>query len=63
MDTVGIENFISTRYTEGPKLVASLEEHVRDYEVEIMTEQKAACLQGKEQSGSGLIEIDSYNFV
>ncbi len=58
MDTVGIENFISTKYTEGPKLVASLEEHVRDYEVEIMTEQKAARLQGKEQSGSGLIEID-----
>ena len=44
MDTVGIENFISVPYTEGPKLVANLEQHVKDYEVDIMTEQKAAGL-------------------
>ncbi len=37
MDTVGIENFISIKKTEGPKLVASLEEHVKDYDVDIMT--------------------------
>ena len=53
MDTVGIENFISTKYTEGPKLVASLEEHVRDYEVDIITEQQAAKLR-REQ----LVEVD-----
>ncbi|MHA7880778.1 MAG: alkyl hydroperoxide reductase subunit F [Saccharospirillum sp.] len=41
-DTVGIENFISVPYTEGPKLVASLEQHVRDYGVDIITDQKAA---------------------
>ncbi|MEM5687012.1 alkyl hydroperoxide reductase subunit F [Bacillus cereus] len=29
MDTMGIENFISVKRTEGPKLVASLEEHVK----------------------------------
>ncbi|GAA0361119.1 alkyl hydroperoxide reductase subunit F [Bowmanella denitrificans] len=40
-DTVGIENFISVKHTEGPKLVASLEEHVRDYEVDIMANQRA----------------------
>ena len=53
MDTVGIENFISTKYTEGPKLVASLEEHVRDYDVDIITEQQAAKLR-REQ----LVEVD-----
>ena len=35
-DTLGIENFISVKYTEGPKLVASFEDHVRDYDVDIM---------------------------
>lgn len=43
-ETVGIENFISVPYTEGPKLVASLEQHVRDYGVDIITDQKAAGL-------------------
>ncbi|MBT00006.1 MAG: alkyl hydroperoxide reductase subunit F [Oceanospirillaceae bacterium] len=53
MDTVGIENFISTKYTEGPKLVASLEEHVRDYDVDIITEQKASKLRRE-----GQVEVD-----
>ncbi|MFP8965953.1 alkyl hydroperoxide reductase subunit F [Pokkaliibacter sp. CJK22405] len=44
LDTVGIENFISVKATEGPKLVANLEEHVRDYEVDIMSEQQAKKL-------------------
>lgn len=44
MDTVGIENFISVPYTEGPKLVASLEQHVKEYEVDVITEQKAAAV-------------------
>src|SRR5690606_31246125 len=42
LDTVGIENVISVKATEGPKLVASLEEHVRDYAVDIMQGQRAA---------------------
>ncbi|PSJ45538.1 alkyl hydroperoxide reductase subunit F [Zobellella taiwanensis] len=42
MDTVGIENFISVPYTEGPKLAASLEQHVREYGVDIITDQRAA---------------------
>jgi alkyl hydroperoxide reductase subunit F len=44
MDTMGIENFISVNYTEGPKLVASLEEHVKEYDVEVFTEQQAVSL-------------------
>ncbi len=53
MDTVGIENFISVPYTEGPKLVASLEQHVKEYEVEVITEQSAAKLRKGE-----LVEVE-----
>jgi alkyl hydroperoxide reductase subunit F len=42
MDTLGIENFISVKETEGPKLVKQLEEHVKTYEVDLMTLQRAA---------------------
>ena len=42
MDTVGIENFISVKATEGPKLAASLEAHVRDYDVDIITQQRVS---------------------
>ncbi|HEY3698615.1 MAG TPA: alkyl hydroperoxide reductase subunit F [Spongiibacteraceae bacterium] len=44
LDTVGIENFISVKATEGPKLVASLEQHVKDYEVDVMANQRAKKL-------------------
>lgn len=52
MDTVGIENFISVPYTEGPKLAASLEQHLKEYDVELVTNQRAAGIQHKD-----LIEI------
>src|SRR3546814_19346440 len=42
LDTLGIENFISVQQTEGPKLAAQLEAHVKDYEVEAMHVQEAA---------------------
>ena len=41
MDTMGIENFISVKETEGPKLVQALEQHVKSYEVDIMNLQRA----------------------
>lgn len=44
LDTLGIENFISVPHTEGPKLVAALEQHVREYEVDIVNRQRAAAL-------------------
>jgi alkyl hydroperoxide reductase subunit F len=44
LDTMGIENFISVQHTEGPKLAAQLEQHVREYEVDIMNLQTAAEL-------------------
>lgn len=48
MDTMGIENFIATKYTEGPKLAAQLEEHVKEYDVDIMSLQTAKALRKNE---------------
>ncbi|WP_251554048.1 alkyl hydroperoxide reductase subunit F [Neobacillus muris] len=56
LDTLGIENFIGTKYTEGPKLAASLEEHVKEYDVDIMSSQRAARLEKKD-----LIEVELEN--
>ena len=44
MDTMGIENLIGTKYTEGPRLVAQLEEHVREYPVDIHNLQRAKSI-------------------
>lgn len=55
-DTVGIENFISIKYTEGPKLADSLEEHVQSYDVDIMKLRRAVKLEKKE-----LIEVELDN--
>ncbi|HZG86287.1 alkyl hydroperoxide reductase subunit F [Paenibacillus sp.] len=56
MDTLGIENFIGTKYTEGPKLAASLEEHVKEYGVDVIKLQRAKRLEKKE-----LIEVELEN--
>lgn len=48
MDTLGIENFIGTKYTEGPKLAATLEEHVKEYDIDVMNLQRAKRLEKKE---------------
>ena len=44
LDTLAIENFISVKETDGPKLASGLEQHVRDYEVDIMNLQRAEAL-------------------
>ncbi|KON83228.1 NADH dehydrogenase [Rossellomorea marisflavi] len=56
MDTLGIENFISMTKTEGPKLVASLEEHVKDYNIDVMNLQRAKGLEKKD-----LVELELEN--
>ncbi|SFD55621.1 alkyl hydroperoxide reductase subunit F [Bacillus sp. 491mf] len=56
MDTMGIENFISVKHTEGPKLVARLEEHVKEYNIDVMNLQRAKRLEKKE-----LIEVELEN--
>jgi NADH-dependent peroxiredoxin subunit F len=44
LDTMGIENFISVKETEGPRFAIALEEHVKAYDVDIMIVQRAAQL-------------------
>jgi NADH-dependent peroxiredoxin subunit F len=57
LDTMAIENFISVQETEGPKMAAQLEQHVRQYEVDIMNLQRAEKL----VYGDELIEIQLAN--
>ena len=52
LDTLAIENFISVRETEGPKLAAALEEHVRQYDVDMIAHQKATRLIPAPQPGA-----------
>ena len=56
LDTMAIENFISVPYTEGPRLAAGLEEHVREYDVDVMGMQRATELVPATGDG-GLIEV------
>ncbi len=49
LDTMSIENFISVQHTEGPKLAVALEEHVKQYDVDIMNLQRAIGLVPGEQ--------------
>lgn len=48
LDTMGIENFISVAYTEGPKLAAGLEAHVSEYPIDVMKAQRAKRLEKKD---------------
>ncbi|MBV4533931.1 alkyl hydroperoxide reductase subunit F [Pseudomonas sp. SWRI107] len=44
LDTLAIENFVSVQETEGPKLATALEEHVKQYDVDIMNLQRGEAL-------------------
>lgn len=49
LDTMAIENFISISATDGPTFATALENHVRDYDVDIMNIQRAEeLIPGKE---------------
>ncbi len=56
LDTLAIENFISVSHTEGPKMATALEQHVREYDVDIMNLQKATALIPASEPG-GLAEV------
>ncbi|MFV0576896.1 MAG: alkyl hydroperoxide reductase subunit F [Vibrio sp.] len=57
MDTMAIENFISVKHTEGPKLAANLAEHLKEYDVDVVTEQQVQKLMGAEHTDDGLIHL------
>ncbi|AQR66973.1 alkyl hydroperoxide reductase subunit F [Janthinobacterium sp. LM6] len=56
LDTLAIENFISVKETDGPKFAVALEQHVKEYDVDIMNTQRAAKL-----TPGKLIEIETAN--
>ena len=60
LDTMSIENFPSVEYTEGPKLAASLEAHVRSYGVDVITAQRAKALHPASAAGElAGVELES----
>lgn len=60
MDTLSIENFISVKETEGPKLARAMEEHVREYGVDIMNLQRASKLvPAASEGGLHTVEFES----
>ena len=56
LDTMGIENFISVPYTEGPKFAAQLEAHVGEYDIDVMNLATAKALKPAKSRG-GLHEV------
>ncbi|MBL25760.1 MAG: alkyl hydroperoxide reductase subunit F [Rhodospirillaceae bacterium] len=56
LDTLDIENLISVPHTEGPELVTAMENHVKEYDVDIMNLQMAEKLIPAAKPG-GLHEI------
>lgn len=55
LDTLSIENLVSVPHTEGPKLATALEQHVREYAVDIMNLQRAEAL--IPAGSDGLIQV------
>lgn len=61
LDTMSIENFISITATDGPKMGVALEQHVKEYDVDIMNLQRAEKLVPASDATGGLIEIELAN--
>ncbi len=60
LDTLGIENFISVLETDGPKFALALEQHAKQYGVEILNLQRAEKLIPASEK-NGLISIELAN--
>ena len=56
---MGIENFISVQHTEGPKLAAQLESHVKEYEVDVMNLQRATALIPAGEGGLHEVQLEN----
>jgi alkyl hydroperoxide reductase subunit F len=59
LDTMAIENFVSVPYTEGPKLAAHLDQHVSEYDVDVMDLQRAARLVPAEDGDLHTVELEN----
>ena len=60
LDTLAIENYISVLDTNGPKFAQALEQHVRQYSVDIMNLQRATALIPATEPG-GLVQVKLEN--
>ncbi|HVU04783.1 MAG TPA: alkyl hydroperoxide reductase subunit F [Polyangiaceae bacterium] len=49
-ETVGIENLVSVPYTEGARLTADLEKHVRSYPIELLEHRKVQSIERGERT-------------
>jgi len=63
-ETVGIENLVGTKYTEGARLAADLERHVRGYPIEVLEHRKVEHIEGGERKrlhlkGGEVVEADA----
>src|SRR5699024_12732970 len=56
LDTAAIENFVSIKSTKGPQLGKNLEDHVKDYNEDVMNLQRATRLEKND-----LIELELDN--
>jgi len=55
-DTAGIENFISVKRTDGQEFVSNLQDHINDYDIDVMNLQRAKGIKKKD-----LIEVELEN--
>jgi len=60
LDTLAIENLISVPHTDGPQLARALEQHVKEYEVDIMNLQRAEALIPGEAGGLHEVRLAGY---
>ena len=54
LDTMGIENFISVRETQGPRFAADMESQVRSYGVDIMNSQRVTTIEPASKHGGDI---------
>jgi alkyl hydroperoxide reductase subunit F len=59
LDTLAIENFVSVSHTEGPKMAAALEQHVREYDVDVMTLLRAERLMPAGEDGLVQVALEN----
>ncbi|MEO7073608.1 MAG: alkyl hydroperoxide reductase subunit F, partial [Rhodanobacter sp.] len=55
LDTMAIENFVSVMATDGPRMGTALEQHVHEYDVDVMNLQRAGKL--VPAGDDGLVEV------
>lgn len=59
LDTVGVENWIGTPYTEGAKIAQQLLQHVQEYPIELIQKQRVATIHPKDASGYLEVVLES----